>query len=522
MSKPVESFFDEKIQNFKLWLKPNGTINISQTEIIFQAPLLKISRNQKLKTRYFVLTQDHFFYLESEERPRLIAVMPTCFVRVDHIVQDIPSMKEAGFCFRFIRNMRFCDLYAEDESSFREWRVQLAKVFIQCDFHTKFNTIKMIGKGSFARVYLVEEKESKNKFAVKAFSKEYLLSQAKGKESLINEIAVMQKLHHPYIMNLEEVHESKNSVYLVLELLEGGELMEYLSSKESFSNEDIVRVMRCILEALAYMSEKKIMHRDLKPDNMILKEKNKLEFCTLKLVDFGLATIHDIPEYLFKRCGTPGFVAPEVINAPSNENVHYSPKCDVFSAGIIFYLLMTDRSPFDGKSFKEILQKNKLCKIDFKHPKLKKNPVANDLLSKMLEINPQVRISAKDALSHIFLTHVDGESGMVIEKEMMPAPTFENYCKNQEVMRHQMEKVQENSLIIRDNVINGKIDSVQESTNSKGAIFSFKSMTSPKKLSNNVPRESILKYVLIQNANQNQAAIYGSNFTEEEIESDCD
>jgi serine/threonine protein kinase len=240
--------------------------------------------------------------------------MPTAFVRVDHILPSGNSSGDTGYCFRFIRNMRFCDLYAEDETTFREWKVQLARVFIQCDFHLKFNTIKMIGKGSFARVYLVEDKETKDKFAVKAFSKEYLLSQAKGKESLINEIAVMQKLHHPYIMNLEEVHESKNSVYLVLELLEGGELLGYLSSKNSFNNGDIMRVMRCILEALAYMSEKNIMHRDLKPDNMILKEKNKLEFCTLKLVDFGLATVADIPEYLFKRCGTPGFVAPEVIN----------------------------------------------------------------------------------------------------------------------------------------------------------------------------------------------------------------
>lgn len=119
--------------------------------------------------------------------------------------------------------------------------------------------------------------------------------------------------------------------------------------------------MKCIVEALAYMNDKNIMHRDLKPDNMILKYKDKLENCTLKLVDFGLATVYDIPEYLFKRCGTPGFVAPEVINAPSKTNIHYTPKCDVFSAGVIFYILLTEKSPFDGKSFREILQKNKQC-----------------------------------------------------------------------------------------------------------------------------------------------------------------
>lgn len=93
------------------------------------------------------------------------------------------------------------------------------------------------------------------------------------------------------------------------------------------------------------------MHRDLKPENMILKDKSKLIDSTLKIIDFGLATKIDEEEYLFKRCGTPGYVAPEIINAPSNENIHYTTKCDVFSAGIILYILLTGKSPFDGKSF---------------------------------------------------------------------------------------------------------------------------------------------------------------------------
>jgi serine/threonine protein kinase len=521
MSKPIESFFDEKTVGYKLWQKPTGTMNICQSEIVFQAPLLKPSAKGLLKLRYFVLTPDHLFYLESEQKPRLIAVMPTAFVRVDYLLPGQGETSQGSFCFRFIRNMRFFDLFAEDETSFREWRTQLARVFIQCDFHSKFNTIKLMGKGSFARVYLVEDKETKAKYAVKAFSKEYVLSQAKGKESLINEIAIMQKLHHPYIMNLEEVHESKNSVYLVLELLQGGELLSYLSTKESFSTGDVVRVMRCILEALAYMADKKIMHRDLKPENMILKEKNKLEFCTLKLVDFGLATVYDIPEYLFKRCGTPGFVAPEVINAPSNENIHYLPKCDVFSAGVVMYLLLTDKSPFDGKSFKEILQKNKLCKIDFKHPKLKKNSQALDILTKMMDPNPITRVSARDALKHPFFGDSE-DACMQIEGEMLEPPMFSGYLRAKEEQKLNFKYQQEGSLVIRDNIINGRTDSIHESSNSQGAIFSFKSMTSPKKMATNAPRESILKYVLLQNTNPRDATIYDHNFTEEEVQSDCE
>ena len=149
----------------------------------------------------------------------------------------------------------------------------------------------------------------------------------------------MRELDHPYIMKLVEVHESQNSIYLVMELLEGGELFNHVSDKGTLQKKEYYKILKCLLEALAYMDSKGIMHRDLKPENMILKTKASLENNDLKVVDFGLATKFDIPEYLFKRCGTPGFVAPEVINAPSNQNIHYDPKCDVFSAGVIFYLL---------------------------------------------------------------------------------------------------------------------------------------------------------------------------------------
>lgn len=522
MSKPIESFFDQDIKDFILWRPPSGCYTITQNDILFQGPLYKIShKTGQWKERYFVLTEENLFYLKSEEKPKIISVMPVQWVRVDYLVKTNPSGSNT-FCFRFIRNMRYTDLYTDSEDFFQAWRLNLSKVLIQCDFHTKFQTIKMIGKGSFARVYLVENKETKEKFAVKAFSKEYLLTQAKGTESLNNEIEIMQKLKHPYIMSLEEVHESKNSIYLVIELLEGGELLNYISSSSGLTIKDYSKVMRCIIDALAYMAEKKIMHRDLKPDNMILKQKNKLEFCVLKLVDFGLATVYDIPEYLFKRCGTPGFVAPEVINAPSNENIHYTPKCDVFSAGVIFYILLTEKSPFDGASFKEILQKNKSCKIDFKHPKLKKNKYALDLLVKMLETDPEKRISAQDALNHKFFQETE-ENGMTIEQDnTVMSNNFVDYNQKYNKMKQNINN-EMNSLVIKDKIITGNTQTIKESLNSRGLISSFKNVnqniTPAEQISK---RESILKFVLVQNSSQNSYAIYDTGFVNEIFDSDCE
>ena len=134
-------------------------------------------------------------------------------------------------------------------------------------------------------------------------------------------------------------------------MLEGGELFHQISSKKQLTIKSVVRVMSCLLKALAYLDKKGIMHRDLKPENMILKQKGDLENNSLKLVDFGLSSYCDMNEYLFKRCGTPGYVAPEIINSSSKENKKFDPKVDVFSAGVILYILMIGKSPFKGRSF---------------------------------------------------------------------------------------------------------------------------------------------------------------------------
>lgn len=249
-------------------------------------------------------------------------------------------------------------------------------------------------------MYLIERNSDGERFAVKAFSKDYLNSQDKGRESLINEIEIMQAVSHPNIIDLVEIHESKNSLYLVMELLEGGEIFSL--SKGKLDNESTFSIIKSILKALVILNKHGIMHRDLKPDNIILKRKNvPIKENTLKLVDFGLATYINLDEYLFKRCGTPGFVAPEVINASRHENVHYNTKCDVFSVGIIFFFMLTGKIPYDGKDFQEVLENNKKATINFNIKEMKFiTPVANDLLRKMLELNPKDRPSAIECLRH--------------------------------------------------------------------------------------------------------------------------
>ena len=136
-----------------------------------------------------------------------------------------------------------------------------------------------------------------------------------------------------------------------------------------------------------------IIHWDLKPENIIFKSTSDIN---IGIVDLGFATLEDDYDKLFKRCGTPGYVAPEILN-----DKPYDCKVDNYSCGIIFYILLTGKIPFNGHSYKEIVYKNMKAKIDFELPKkMNISKKTLDLLRKMLEKDPMRRITSKQALNH--------------------------------------------------------------------------------------------------------------------------
>jgi calcium-dependent protein kinase len=176
-----------------------------------------------------------------------------------------------------------------------------------------FKPIKKLGKGNFATVYEAERVTDKVRFAVKAFSKQNSYSAKNGKESLINELAVLRQLNtepHPNVLKLEAVYESENSIYVVLELLPGQTLFQAIQERKGhFSKEEVRSITSGLLAGLRHIHSYRVMHRDLKPENIMLRG-SALEPV---IVDFGLASNVDLNEYLFFRCGTPGYVAPEII-----------------------------------------------------------------------------------------------------------------------------------------------------------------------------------------------------------------
>ena len=197
-----------------------------------------------------------------------------------------------------------------------------------------------------------------------------------------------------YTIQLFEVYESKNSIYLILEYLPGSTLLKTLKS-QFYEDEEIKIILQKILECIAYCNEKGIMHRDVKPENIIFKVDEQLN--SLKLIDFGLSRFIGEKEVLLPNCGSPGYIAPEVF-----EEENYSQKCDVFSIGSIFYSLATSESLFSFDKGTPILQQNELCQINYDFPKIK-SIQCFDLLRKMLKEDPSKRISIAECLQHRFL-----------------------------------------------------------------------------------------------------------------------
>ena len=147
-----------------------------------------------------------------------------------------------------------------------------------------------------------------------------------------------------------ELHESENSLYMVLELLEGGEIFTLSGGCIQFGM--AVHVLKQLLKGVGYLARRNIMHRDLKPENIVLKYKEKpFKENTIKIVDFGLSAIKDDKPHCFVKCGTPGYAAPEVINCESDKYILYDTKCDIFSIGIIFFFMITGIMPYDGANF---------------------------------------------------------------------------------------------------------------------------------------------------------------------------
>eukprot|EP00934_Nitzschia_sp_Nitz4_P006054 Nitzschia sp. Nitz4//scaffold309_size21490//8451//12430//NITZ4_008610-RA/size21490-augustus-gene-0.0-mRNA-1//1//CDS//3329547177//6044//frame0 len=258
-----------------------------------------------------------------------------------------------------------------------------------------------LGKGAFANVFVGIEKSTQKRWAVK-----HILDRKKmiwnGRDALVDELVTLEKLRFaPNVVYMHDHFVDKTSCYLVLELLPGKELFDHLIQRGTFTEGEARDSCRCILEALKYMHERRVTHRDLKPENILLADAARL--FPVKLSDFGFSkTIRNRNECR-TLCGTPGYLAPEILERwPA-----YDVKVDVWSFGVILFLLLGGYLPFDSpgdNDVKRVFERTRNGQYYF-YPQ-RWQPIsssAKELVGRCLTINPNHRISAEEALLHPWL-----------------------------------------------------------------------------------------------------------------------
>ncbi|XP_040885747.1 calcium/calmodulin-dependent protein kinase type 1D [Toxotes jaculatrix] len=259
------------------------------------------------------------------------------------------------------------------------------------DIKKIFDFKEVLGTGAFSEVVLAQEKLTGRMFAVKCIPKKAL----KGKESSIeNEIAVLRKIKHENIVALEDIYESPDHLYLIMQLVSGGELFDRIVEKGFYTEKDASTLIRQVLDAVNYLHRMGIVHRDLKPENLLYF--NPQDESKIMISDFGLSKMEGSGDVMSTACGTPGYVAPEVLAQKP-----YSKAVDCWSIGVIAYILLCGYPPFydenDSKLFEQILKAD----YEFDAPYWDDiSDSAKDFISSLMEKDPAKRFTCEQALRH--------------------------------------------------------------------------------------------------------------------------
>jgi len=251
-----------------------------------------------------------------------------------------------------------------------------------------------IGKGGFSIVYQAERKKDHKEFAVKCIKKDMV--EGEDIKLLRREVQIMKKLDHPNILKLFEVYEDDKQFFLVMELVKGKELFDKIVERGMYSERDASNIIYQVVSAVDYLHQNGIAHRDLKPENLLSAGEGENEI--IKIADFGFSKSFagDDAEKLMTSCGSPGYVAPEILTAES-----YDKSVDMWSVGVIIYILLSGYPPFYADSAPALFKKIMDVKYDFDDSVWDDiSDSAKDLIRNLLVKEPSKRFTAKQCLQH--------------------------------------------------------------------------------------------------------------------------
>lgn len=316
-------------------------------------------------------------------------------IQKDIIHATLPPSNKFNNCLRttlLIKN----DLFIEENTA---------------KFESKYEIIQELGAGSYGKVYKVKHKETDQIFAVKSIQKSKIGLSKEDEEELLKEINILKQLDHPNIIKIFEYFNTPFILNIILEYCNGGELFDEIVKVHHFDEITASHIMRQLFSAVSFCHSKNILHRDLKPENILIQYSSITKANTqskdikssvnssnkellIKVVDFGTSCIKK-DTYLKEKTGTAYYIAPEVIQN------NYNEKCDIWSLGVILYILLSGNPPFSDEDDDEILKKIVIGKYSLEGASWKNiSKEAKDLIKTLMQYDHNLRPSAIDVLNN--------------------------------------------------------------------------------------------------------------------------
>jgi len=273
--------------------------------------------------------------------------------------------------------------------------------FKKSDLKKNYDLREDLGSGNFAVVKKAKVKNWEKGSAIPQEVAIKIIDKAKVEDmnDIQREIEIMQMVDHPNVIKLYEIFDEPKKMHLVMELVTGGELFDRIVAKGSYTEKDAARTVKTLCDALGYLHKKKIVHRDLKPENLLYL--SPADDAPIKIADFGLARLVSTKDMMKTACGTPGYVAPEILKNQGYD----SGAVDMWSTGVILYILLCGFPPFYEEELPALFDQIMSARYDFPSPwwdDISKG--AKDMIKKFLTLDPKKRITAEDAMKDPWLS----------------------------------------------------------------------------------------------------------------------
>ncbi|CAI5725761.1 unnamed protein product [Hyaloperonospora brassicae] len=355
------------------------------------------SRLRKMIKRHYVLRGNFLYsYASSDEpAPREVTFLSNCYVSMQPLQREVVENGVHYFGIDIIpepgsaRDKR--TVFARSQDTQQQWAAALHQATEKISIDEVYSVGAQLGRGRFSKVCEATHNHTGVKSAVKIIDKSTLRSHEK--ELLRTEIAILKLVQHPHVIRLHDVYEDRQHIFIVMELVSGGELFNRIAKRVRYTEAEARLVMYQLLESVQYLHQLGIVHRDLKPENILCGD----ALTDVKIADFGLSKLVCPDELMKVPCGTLNYVAPEVLALTG-----YGREADLWSLGVIMYLLLRGELPFSGRTKGDVIRKTLHAVVDLETDRAwrRVSVAGKNLLRGLLTKDPASRLTAQDALVH--------------------------------------------------------------------------------------------------------------------------